>query len=315
MVPGMTDDFAALLERGRTGDKRAVARLISHIEQGGEMARSVLTQLWPHTGRARIFGITGPPGAGKSTLTNALTKCWRAKGLRVGIIAVDPTSPFTGGAILGDRVRMGDLTLDTGVFIRSMGTRGQLGGLSPATAGAVHALDACGYDLILLETVGVGQSEVAVMEIADLVLVLNVPGLDLFAVNKADRPGADRTANELRAMLELGEDEKRPLPVLLVSASQGTGVTELCEELERQYLLLDGNGELARRRALRLRSELLTLVREGIEQRLLRPLLDSPMFAQSLERFQSRTESPYRWAEEFVTQISGGGPGYELHKS
>ena len=309
MVPGMTDDFAALLERGRTGDKRAVARLISHIEQGGEMARSVLTQLWPHTGRARIFGITGPPGAGKSTLTNALTKCWRAKGLRVGIIAVDPTSPFTGGAILGDRVRMGDLTLDTGVFIRSMGTRGQLGGLSPATAGAVHALDACGYDLILLETVGVGQSEVAVMEIADLVLVLNVPGLgddvqaikagileigDLFAVNKADRPGADRTANELRAMLELGEDEKRPLPVLLVSASQGTGVTELCEELERQ---------------------LLTLVREGIEQRLLRPLLDSPMFAQSLERFQSRTESPYRWAEEFVTQISGGGPGYELHKS
>ena len=111
MVPGMTDDFAALLERGRTGDKRAVARLISHIEQGGEMARSVLTQLWPHTGRARIFGITGPPGAGKSTLTNALTKCWRAKGLRVGIIAVDPTSPFTGGAILGDRVRMGDLTL------------------------------------------------------------------------------------------------------------------------------------------------------------------------------------------------------------
>ena len=164
---------------------------------------------------------------------------------------------------------------------------------------------------------------------ADLVLVLNVPGLgddvqaikagileigDLFAVNKADRPGADRTANELRAMLELGE-EKRPLPVLLVSASQGTGVTELCEELERQYLLLNGNGELARRRALRLRSELLTLVREGIEQRLLRPLLDSPMFAQSLERFQSRTESPYRWAEEFVTQISGGGPGYELHKS
>ena len=330
MVPGMTDDFAALLERGRTGDKRAVARLISHIEQGGETARSVLTQLWPHTGRARIFGITGPPGAGKSTLTNALTKCWRAKGLRVGIIAVDPTSPFTGGAILGDRVRMGDLTQDTGVFIRSMGTRGQLGGLSPATAGAVHALDACGYDLILLETVGVGQSEVAVMEIADLVLVLNVPGLgddvqaikagileigDLFAVNKADRPGADRTANELRAMLELGEDEKRPLPVLLVSASQGTGVTELCEELERQYLLLDGNGELARRRALRLRSELLTLVREGIEQRLLRPLLDSPIFAQSLERFQSRTESPYRWAEKFVTQISGGGPGYELHKS
>ena len=168
------------------------------------------------------------------------------------------------------------------------------------------------------------------MEIADLVLVLNVPGLgddvqaikagileigDLFAVNKADRPGADRTANELRAMLELGEEEKRTLPVLLVSAAQGTGVKELCDKLEHQYLLLDESGELARRHALRLRGELLGLVREGIEQSLLRPLLDSPLFAQNLERFQSRAESPYRWAENFVTQISGGGSGYELHKS
>ena len=326
----MRQDFDDLLTKGRAGEKRAVARLISTIEQGGEESRSLLTQLWPHTGQARIFGITGPPGAGKSTLTNALTKCWRASGLRVGIIAVDPTSPFTGGAILGDRVRMGDLTLDKGVFIRSMGTRGQLGGLSPASAGAVHVLDACGYDLILLETVGVGQSEVAVMETADLVLVLNVPGLgddvqaikagileigDLFAVNKADRPGADRTANELRVMLELGEEEKRSLPVLLVSASQGTGIEELCAALDTQYQYLDESGELAKRRSLRLRSELLTLVREGIEQHLLQPLLDSPTFQQSLQQFQARKESPYLWAAEFVTQIKIGGSGCELHES
>lgn len=320
----MRRDWDSLLTQARAGDKRSTARLISAVERGDEEARTVLTKLWPLTGGARVFGITGPPGAGKSTLTNALTKCWRAQGLRVGIIAVDPTSPFTGGAILGDRVRMGDLTLDEGVFIRSMGTRGQLGGLSPASTGAIHVLDACGYDLILVETVGVGQSEVAVVETADLVLVLNVPGLgddvqaikagileigDLFAVNKADRPGADRTANELRAMLSLGEEEKRGLPVLLVSASQNQGVTELCEEMERQYQRLMENGELARRRSLRLRSELLTMIREGVEQRLLRPLLDRPEFQQSLEQFQARQESPYVWAEQFVEQINMGGFG------
>ena len=196
----MTQDRGELLALGRAGNKRAAARLISTVERGGEEAWSVLTQCWPMTGRAKVFGLTGPPGAGKSTLANSLVTCWREKGLRVGVIAIDPTSPFSGGAILGDRVRMSDLTLDEGVFIRSMGTRGQLGGLSPASAGAIHVLDACGYDLILVETVGVGQSEVSVMEQADLVLVVNVPGLgddvqaikagileigDLFVVNKA----------------------------------------------------------------------------------------------------------------------------------
>ena len=326
----MNRDWNALLAAARDGNKRAVARLISGVESGGGLAREVLTCVWPQTGHARIFGITGPPGAGKSTLTNALTKCWRQSGLRVGILAVDPTSPFTGGAILGDRVRMGDLTLDEGTFIRSMGTRGQLGGLSPACTAAIHVLDACGYDLILVETVGVGQSEVAVMEAADVVLVLTVPGLgddvqaikagileigDLFAVNKADRPGADRTANELRAMLSLAEEEKRDLPVLLVSAAQGTGVPELCREMDSQYRRLEDSGELARRRELRLRSELLSAIRDGIEQRLLAPLLEKTDLRQAMEQFLARKESPYQWAEEFVRQINMGGPSYGLHES
>ena len=326
----MTRDWDALLTQARAGDKRAVARLISGVEEGEGTARAVLDQVWPRTGHARVFGITGPPGAGKSTLTNALTKCWRQAGLRVGILAVDPTSPCTGGAILGDRVRMGELTLDEGVFIRSMGTRGRLGGLSPASSGAIHVLDACGFDLILVETVGVGQSEVAVVETADVVLVLTVPGLgddvqaikagileigDLFAVNKADRPGADRTANELRTMLSLGEEDKRELPVLLVSAAQNQGVAELCRAMEERFRQLEDSGELARRRTIRLQSELITQIRDGMERRLLAPLLEGADFRQAMETFQARKGSPYQWAEEFVRQINMGGSGYGMHES
>ena len=318
----MTPDVETLLAGGMQGDKRSISRLISVIERGGQEAQAVLAKLWPHTGKARIIGVTGPPGAGKSTMTDKLAKHWRAKGLKVGIVAVDPTSPFTGGAILGDRVRMGDLTLDEGVFIRSMGTRGQLGGLSSACAGAVNVLDACGYDMVIIETVGVGQSEVEVVNVADVVAVVTVPGLgddvqaikagifeigDLFVVNKADRPGADRTAAELRAMLDMEEDErKRNMPVLLVCASQNQGVEELCDTLDAQFDALRTKGEIDNRRAARLKQELLTLIQDEFGRRVVHPVLTSAEFRQAFENFTARKENPFLWVEDMLQKMMEG---------
>ena len=319
---GRTADVDTLLAQGQQGSKRAISRLISIIEGGGPEGQAALAKLWPHTGKARIVGVTGPPGAGKSTMTDKLAKYWRAKGLRVGIVAVDPTSPFTGGAILGDRVRMGDLTLDEGVFIRSMGTRGQLGGLSSACAGAVNALDACGCDVVIIETVGVGQSEVAVVNVADVVAVVTVPGLgddvqaikagifeigDLFVVNKADRPGADRTATELRNMLDMDEDEaKRNLPVLLVCAAQNQGVEELCVKLDERFETLQADGTIDKRRAARLRQELLTLIQDEFGRRVIHPVLASPEFQTAFDNFLAHRENPYVWVEEMMQKITEG---------
>lgn len=318
----MAVDVETLLTKGMQGDKRSVSRLISAIERGGEEAQAVLARLWPHTGKAKVIGVTGPPGAGKSTMTDKLAKHWRAKGLRVGIVAVDPTSPFTGGAILGDRVRMGDLTLDEGVFIRSMGTRGQLGGLSSACAGAVNVLDACGHDVVIIETVGVGQSEVEVVNVADVVAVVTVPGLgddvqaikagifeigDMFVVNKADRPGADRTATELRAMLDMEEDErKRSMPVMLVCASQNQGMDELCDTLDARFDTLRDEGEIDRRRAARLKQELLTLIQDEFGRRIVHPVLASPEFKQAFENFLDHKENPFVWVEEIMQKIMEG---------
>lgn len=315
-------DTQALLTAGQQGDKRATARLISAIERGGDEAAATLAALWPHTGKAKIIGVTGPPGAGKSTMTDKLAKYWRSKGLKVGIVAVDPTSPFSGGAILGDRVRMGDLTLDQGVFIRSMGTRGQLGGLSSACAGAVNVLDACGYDMVIIETVGVGQSEVEVVNVADVVAVVTVPGLgddvqaikagifeigDLFIVNKADRPGADRTAAELRSMLDMEEDErKRNMPVLLVCASQNQGVTEACDKMDELFDKLSGEGVIEQRRAARLKQELLTLIRDEFGRRIMNPVLSSLEFKESFTRFTNHEENPYIWVEQTMQKIVEG---------
>lgn len=315
-------DTQTLLTAGQQGDKRATARLISAIEQGGDVAAATLAALWPHTGKAKIIGVTGPPGAGKSTMTDKLAKYWRSKGLKVGIVAVDPTSPFSGGAILGDRVRMGDLTLDQGVFIRSMGTRGQLGGLSSACAGAVNVLDACGYDMVIIETVGVGQSEVEVVNVADVVAVVTVPGLgddvqaikagifeigDLFIVNKADRPGADRTAAELRSMLDMEEDErKRNMPVLLVCASQNQGVTEACDKMDELFDKLSGEGVIRQRRAARLKQELLTLIRDEFGRRIMNPVLESLEFRESFNRFTTHEENPYIWVEQTMQKIVEG---------
>jgi LAO/AO transport system kinase len=278
-MPTLTESIAA-------GDRRALATLISRLEQEDPEAHAVLSRLNPRTGRAMVVGITGAPGTGKSTLTAALARILR-KGAAgrapqtVGIIAVDPTSPFSGGAILGDRIRMRDLAGDDGVFIRSMASRGRLGGLSHATGSAVRALDAAGFDAILVETVGVGQDEIDIARQAQTVIVVETPGLgddiqalkagileiaDILVVNKADLPGADSAAGSLRAMLGLGEaggDGWRP-PIVKTVGTTGEGVERLAEEIGRHREHLRRSGEGERRERARAETDLTERLRKRL---------------------------------------------------
>lgn len=273
-------DPVTLAESVLRGSPQAVARLISLVENRPAEAVPVLRLLHPHTGRGYVVGVTGPPGSGKSTLIDALVRTVRRGGRRVGVVAVDPTSPFSGGAILGDRIRMQEHSTDPGVFVRSMATRGHLGGLAPAAAAAVEVLDAYGCDLILLETVGTGQAEVDIVGAADTVLVVTVPHLgdaiqtlkagimeigDVFVVNKADRGDADRTATEIKMMLGLAPDRGgwRP-PVLLTTATGGTGILEVGEAIERHREYQTAHGLLAGRRQARRRQEILMIIEERL---------------------------------------------------
>lgn len=247
------------------GQTRAVARLMTRAEAGADECRSAMAEIYRHTGRAHVVGITGVPGCGKSTLVTALTRAARAKDRKVGVVAVDPSSPFTGGAILGDRIRMGELVGDPGVFIRSMASRGALGGLARATLDAVDLLDAAGFDLVLIETVGVGQDEVDIVRVADTTVVVSAPGLgddiqaikagvleiaDIHVVSKADRPDANKTVTELKQMLMLGLSNSASwrVPVIATSAETGEGIDALLTDIDKHRAHLADNGLLAERK-------------------------------------------------------------------
>jgi LAO/AO transport system kinase len=275
---------ADLVDRALTGQQRAVAQLISRVESGSPDLPEIAALLAPHTGRAQVVGLTGSPGVGKSTTTSALVTAFRRAGKRVGVLAIDPSSPFSGGALLGDRVRMGDHALDDGVFIRSMATRGHLGGLAWATPQALRVLDAAGCDVVLVETVGVGQSEVDVVSLADTTLVLLAPGMgdgvqaakagileiaDVFVVNKADRDGAAQTVRDLRYMMSLGErrDAWRP-PVCKTVAARGEGIAEVVEAVAEHHAWLAESGEGARRRRRRAAAEIEAIGLERVRERI-----------------------------------------------
>jgi LAO/AO transport system kinase len=272
-VPRRSGDVSALVEAARDGDPRAVARLISLVEDASPRLREVSALLTPLTGHASVIGITGPPGVGKSTTTSALVAALRRTGRRVGVLAVDPTSPFSGGALLGDRVRMQEHSGDPGVYIRSMATRGHLGGLSWGTFQAIRVLDAAGCDVVVVETVGVGQSEVEVAGQADTTLVLLAPGMgdgiqaakagilevgDVFVVNKADRDGAHQVVRELRGMLALSErapHDWRP-PIVETVAVQAQGIDEVAAAVAAHGEWLDASGQRLQRRLRRVQNEI-----------------------------------------------------------
>ncbi len=290
------------------GRPRPIGRAISEVESDAGSVPEILRLLYPQTGRARIIGVTGPPGAGKSTLVQRMAQAYRREGRRVGIVAVDPSSPFTGGAILGDRIRMTEIYTDPGVFIRSMATRGALGGLARATSDAVDVLDAAGFDVILVETVGVGQDEVDIVRAADTIAVVLVPGqgddiqaikagileiADVFVINKADREGADRAVAELSTMLDLSPRKSWRPPIVKTSAPSGSGVAEAVLALEAHRLHLGESGEGERRRAARARARLRALLEERFRKAVEARAPGPDGLEQAVKAILDRREDPY----------------------
>jgi LAO/AO transport system kinase len=314
-----------IIERLLSGDRRALARLITLIENESPVARQHLAELHQHTGRAHIIGVTGAPGAGKSTLVTRLAREFRRRERKVSVVAVDPSSPFTGGAILGDRIRMMELAGDPNVFIRSMASRGSLGGLSASTRDVVHAMDAAGYNPIIIETMGTGQAEVEVMRAAQTVLVVCAPGMgdevqaikagileiaDVFVVSKADRPGSDQTVAELAMMLSLDparrqSDKTKPswkIPVLKTSALKDQGLDELANAIQQHRAYLEESGMLASRSRRQVHSEVHALILQAVASTLKREISEEE-WQYLVEDITARERDPYAVAAELERRI------------
>jgi LAO/AO transport system kinase len=316
-------DVPELVGRARDGDARSVARLISLVEDASPAVREVAAALAPHTGHAQVLGLTGSPGVGKSTTTTALVRALRAGGRRVGVLAVDPSSPFSGGALLGDRVRMQDHAGDSGVYIRSMASRGHLGGLAWATPQALRVLDAAGCDVVLVETVGVGQSELEIASLADTTLVLVAPGMgdgiqaakagilevaDVFVVNKADRDGADQTVRDLRYMLSLGGRHSEaghwrpPIVKTVASRDIDNGVDEVLAKVEQHREWLESSGEGRRRRAERAAREIEAIALAALRERM-GDVHGSAALSSLADRVVAGETDPFTAADDLLAQL------------
>jgi LAO/AO transport system kinase len=318
-VAGRRDWTRETLAAGvRSGDRRALARAITLVENGDPLAYEVVADLYQYTGRAYAVGFTGPPGVGKSTLISAIVREARSRGTEVGVVSVDPSSPFSHGALLGDRIRLSDHFLDPGVFIRSMGTRGHLGGLAEATLQALLLLDASGKELVFLETVGTGQSEVEVIGIADTVLLVLMPGSgdsvqalkagimeipDVIAINKLDHPAAKTMLNEVRSILALDtESEWRP-PIVLTEATRGENVPELWEKIEAHRAHLEESGQLDERRRRNLAGEVFAVASARAKQHLERAVADDPELRRLLDEVQRRELDPLSAVREILEKV------------